>query len=457
MRELKYQKPKAKFQISKFQSQKAKGKVQGHPAQSAATWNLPFVFWNFNASSWNLKLVIWSLTFLGISTSLLAQNEALVPFLTMEKALDMSAKNYPRLKAARLEVEQQEALKKTAWNLGNTQVYMAGEEISQGGNGVYTIIGIQQQNIDVFGVAPKLKAQKQRVGLAESALELSELQLQQQVKMAYAKAYVARQNLKLFTQLDSVYRNFEKGAKLRYDLEETSKLDYLAAANQVKQIELQKQQAEYDYSAALYRLNLWLVSDTFYAVSPEKGNWLNPKMGGDSLVNHPMLQMASKQVEVANAERKSANAAFLPQLNALYGLQEIGGQSGFYQYQLGISIPLFFMQEQGRAQAAKIDQKIAEQEYLQTQYEVEANYQALLQEYNKWLASWQFYENEALPLAREQRTGAILAFDEGAIDYVTFIQNLREAVQMEVKAREALQQYLQSKFQLEFYLGSTNN
>ena len=144
--------------------------------------------------------------------------------------------NYPRLKAARLSVDQQSVLKKTAWNLGNTQVYTAGEEISQGGNGVYTTIGIQQQNIDVFGVAPKLKAQKQRVALAESALELNELQLQQEVKMAYANAYVARQNLELFAQMDSVYRNFEKGAKLRYELEETSKLDYLAAANQVKQL-----------------------------------------------------------------------------------------------------------------------------------------------------------------------------------------------------------------------------
>ncbi len=389
--------------------------------------------------------------------SVIAQNVEQLPTISMKEAIEKSAKNFPKLKAARLQVEQEQALKKTAWNLGNTQVYTAGEEISQNGNGVYTTIGVQQQNIDVFGIAPKMKAQKQRVALAESALELNELQLMQEVKMAYAKAYVAHQNLQLFSQLDSVYRNFEKGAKLRYDLEETSKLDYLAAANQVKQIELQKQQAEFDYSAALFRLNLWLVSDTFYAVSPQKRGWLNPILSGDSVTNHPLLQMASRQVEVANAERKSANAAFLPQLNTQYGWQEISGQSGFYQYQFGLTIPLFFMQEQGRAQAARIEQKIAEQEYQQTQFEVEANYQALMQEYNKWQASWQFYENEALPLAREQRKGAILAFDEGAIDYVTFIQNMKEAVQVEVQAREALQQYLQSKFQLEFYLGSTNN
>ena len=390
-------------------------------------------------------------------TPLHAQNYLPLPTVTMEEAINMSIKSFPKLKAARLQIEQQEVLKKTAWNLGNTQVYTAGEEIGQGGNGVYTTIGIQQQNMDVFGIAPKLKAQKQRVALAESVFELNQLELKREVKLAYAKAFIAHQNVELFLQLDSVYRNFEKGAKLRYDLEETSKLDYLAAANQVKQIELQKQQAQYDYSAALYRLNLWLVSDTFYAVSPEKGSWLNPNLSGDSLINHPLLQMASRQLEVANAEHKSANAAFLPQLNAQYGWQEIGGQSGFYQYQFGLSIPLFFMQEQGKAQAARIGQEIAKQEYQQTQYELEANYQALLQEYNKWLASWQFYENEALPLAREQRKGAILAFDEGAIDYVTFIQNLKEAVQMEVQAREALQQYLQSKFQLEFYLGSTNN
>src|SRR5690606_29401374 len=138
------------------------------------------------------------------------------------------------------------------------------------------------------------------------------------------------------------------------------------------------------------------------------------------------------------------------------GRQEVAGVSGYYQYQVGISVPLFFMPQQGRAQSAAIQQEIAAQEYMQARLELQTNYQSQLQQYQKWLASWRFYEEEALPLAREQRQGTILAYKEGAIDYVTFIQNLKEAVQIEVKAREAFHQYLDFRFQLEYYLNSSD-
>ena len=323
--------------------------------------------------------------------------------------------------------------------------------------GVYTTIGVQQQQMDIFGIAPKLKARKSQVALAEAALNLSKLELQQKVKEAYANAWIARQNYQLYQRLDSIYQNFQRGARLRYEVEETSKLAYLAASNQVKQMTLQKEQAAFDYQTSLYKLNLWLVSDSVFTVvdSPPE-NWTNSILPPDSLNSHPRLSMAAQQVVVANAERKAANTDFLPKLNAQYGIQEISGQSGFYQYQVGLTIPLFFMKEQGRAQAARIAQEIAAQNLRQTQFELKAEYLSLLQEYEKWQASWLFYEQEALPLAREQREGAILAYQEGGIDYVSFIQNLKESLQVEVKSREALQEYLQARFQLEYYLNSSN-
>ncbi|MEK6479018.1 CusA/CzcA family heavy metal efflux RND transporter [Catalinimonas sp. 4WD22] len=385
------------------------------------------------------------------------QQSDTLPSITLEGAIDKALANYPKIKAARLEIEQQEALKKTAWNLGNTQIFTAGEEVGDEGQGVYTTIGIQQQNMDIFGIAPGLEVQKQKVALAEAALQLNEYALRKQVKQAYGEAYVALKNVLLYEQLDSIYQEFERAARIRYEVEETSRLAYLAASNQVKQIRLQKTQAEYDYNSALYKLNLWLVSDTLYnVVATEETSWLTPIVQQDTLTHHPLLSVASQGIEVAEAERKAAAADYLPKLNAQYGVQEIAGEQGFYQFQLGVSVPLFFFPQQGKLQASKIQQQIAEQQFRQSQYELQAAYQSLLQEYRKWLASWQFYQEEALPLAREQREGSVLAYEEGAIDYVSFIQNLKEAVQVEVKAQEALNMYLQAKFQLEYYLNSSN-
>lgn len=413
---------------------------------------------SFKPKGTSLATVLILVIFIGFpASSAMAQGNSSIPEISMEEAVSRAIASYPKLRVARLEVEQKESLKKTAWDLGNTKVFTGGEEIGTDGTGVYTTIGVQQQQIDIFGIAPKLKARKKQVALAQTALDLSELELRQQVKDAYAEAWIARQNYELYQRLDSIYQDFERGARLRYEVEETSKLAYLAASNQVKQMTLQKEQAAFDYQTALYKLNLWLVSDTVFRVRASRPEiWEEPLLAPDSLSSHPKLRMAIGELEVADSERKAANADFLPKLNAQYGIQEVGGQSGFYQYQVGLSIPLFFMQEQGRAQAARIEREIAEQNLRQTQFELEAEYLSLLQEYEKWRASWLFYENEALPLALEQREGAILAYNEGGIDYVSFIQNLKESLQVEVKAREALQEYLQARFRLEYYLNTSN-
>nr|WKN36459.1 CusA/CzcA family heavy metal efflux RND transporter [Tunicatimonas sp. TK19036] len=387
------------------------------------------------------------------------QPEETLPVMTMEDAVNRAVERYPKIKAARLEMNRQQALKKTAWSLGNTQIFTGGEELNTSGEGggVYTTVGVQQQNIDLFSIAPTRNLQQQRVVLAEAALQLNEYELRRQVKAAYAEAYVARQKVALYKKLDSVYQEFERAARIRYEVEETSRLAYLASANQVKQLTLQKEQAGYDYGAALYKLNLWLVSDTLFTVTETvQPAWLQSLTIHDSISSHPELQVAQQQIAVADANRKAVAADYLPQLNAQYGWQEVGGEPGFYQFQVGVSVPLFFSAQQGRAQAAAIQQQQAEQQYREAQLSLEASYQSLRQQYQKWYASWQFYEEEALPLAQEQQQGAILAYNEGAIDYISFIQNLKETVQVELNCLQALDQYLQVKFQMEYYLNASN-
>ncbi|GAB3833104.1 hypothetical protein GCM10028895_51730 [Pontibacter rugosus] len=61
-----------------------------------------------------------------------------------------------------------------------------------------------------------------------------------------------------------------------------------------------------------------------------------------------------------------------------------------------------------------------------------------------------------MPLAVQQRNGAIIAYREGAIDYIGFLQIIRDAVQVEFNAQEALGNYLDSKARLIYFLQSPN-
>ena len=54
-----------------------------------------------------------------------------------------------------------------AYELGNTQVFTGGEEIADG-QGIYTLVGVGQQNIDLLGISAKRRLQRQRIALAET-------------------------------------------------------------------------------------------------------------------------------------------------------------------------------------------------------------------------------------------------------------------------------------------------
>ncbi len=393
------------------------------------------------------------LLLLGIfsNNSLQAQSEQQLVPLSLNDAVDQVLKNYPALKASQLEVESQQALKKTAWDFGKTSVFTGGEELNEN-EGVRTLVGVQQQNIDLFSIAAKNKLQKEKIALAESNLQLSNAELKYSVKQDYGNLYAKKQLYQLYQELDSTFGDFERAAKIRYETEATSRLAYLSASNQAKKISNEKVQAYSDYMIALQQFNRWFIGDTLYTVrsSLEVASLLLDL--DTSLNNHPVLKMEAQRVKLAEQNIKSTQSNYLPQLNLQYGVQEVGGESGFYQYQVGVNIPLFFNVEKGKVQAAKLNREIAEQRQMQSTLQFKSEFQQARQRYIKWQSAWKYYEKEALELAKEQRQAALLAYREGAIDYISFMQLVKDASLIEKGGWQTYQEYLNSQFKLEYYL-----
>ena len=414
------------------------------------------------APSLVLLLVIGAGLFFSPAAATAQDTKALpdnLPAISMEEAVQRAVANYPSISAARLDIKNQQALRSTAWNLGSTQVFTGKEEVGNGTeDGVYNRIGIEQQNIEVFNIAPRLKLQQKQVNLAQSALNLTSLEVAREVRIAWSNTYAARSQYLLYQQLDSIFAEFTRAAEVRYETEAISRLEYLAATNQARQITVQQEQAFRDYQAALRQLNQWLMSETPFTATLTEPEQLTTPLSGiaDTLGQHPLLDYSRQQVEVAQARQRVAKAAYLPSLSGQYTDQQIGGRSGFYSYQVGINFPLLPFAERGRAQSARIEREIAEQNLRRTQLELQAGYGSLLEEYRKWLNSWQYYQQEALPLAVQQRNVAIIAYREGAIDYIGFLQIIRDAIQVEFNAQEALGNYLDTKARLIYFIQSSN-
>jgi cobalt-zinc-cadmium resistance protein CzcA len=371
--------------------------------------------------------------------------------ITLEDAVKMSTENFPLLKAKALEITKQKSFTNNIVDLGTTKVFTSGEEIGDN-RGVYTQIGLSQQNIDLLGISAKNKLLQQEVAFAETALLVSKMQLELEVKKAWTAAYVSNKKLSLYKELDSVYKKFLKAVSLNYEVESISKLEYASAKNQALQISNSLRHYESDYHISLENLNLWLASKVYYTV-PEilDKEQFNVLMTAETLESHPELLLSNKELEKTEAQYIAAKANLLPKFNIQGGLQRVNGNSGFYSYQAGISIPLLSGEERSLAKATKVNTQIAELNTTYKKEQITSQFQQAVKRYNTNKLSWSFYEDEALALAKQQRKGALLAYEEGAIDYASFTQIIKEAIQVELDALQALEQYLLSLFKLQYY------
>ncbi|TXD49253.1 CusA/CzcA family heavy metal efflux RND transporter [Polaribacter sp. IC073] len=387
--------------------------------------------------------------FLPISVNAQQSKNAL-QVISMEDAVKLSKENYPILKQRQLEIKKQQLLKSTAFDFGTTEVFTGGEELNSG-VGIYTTIGVGQSNIDIFGISSKRKLQKQQIQLAEKAFQLSELDLELQVKKAWLKTFKAKKNYNLYEELDTIYINFEKSVSLNYEVEAISKLEYLAAKNQALQIQNKTKQAYSEYIIALQQLNLWFVSNELYTVLDAFDVVATIDLNTFKAVSHPLYMLSTLKATAAAANYKVAKAANLPKFNLQGGLQKVNGTSGFYAYQAGISIPFLSGKTKAQIKTAKIDTEIAKANVLFKQKEVQSQLLQAKENYKKWKTSWIFYKEKVLPLTKEQKMGALFAYKEGEIDYTTFTQLIKEAIQSELEAQNAFINYIESTFELQYF------
>lgn len=387
--------------------------------------------------------------------SILGTGQAQDNTFTLNQAVDRAMENYPSIKAAQLEIDKQQALKSTSWDLGNTLVYTGKEEVGNGLPGIHNKIGFGQTNIDIFSIPAKNKLANKRKQLAISNKSLTEKVLERNVSIAWARALFAKRQWALFKDLDSLYSNFQKAAELRYNTKQTSKIEYLSASSKYKELLVNIKTAESDYRAALQILNQYLLfPDSFDIAENGETFDISPLlMNSDSLVGSPILSFYETQAIISEAEWKNQKAKFLPKLDLGYTVQSVDGQSGFNSWMAGISFPLVFFSQSGSTKAARLDYEIAGQNYNLKQLEIDAVFNEQLSRFIALQEVLNYYREEALPLAEEQIQAANLAYKLGSIDYIQFIQNMESAINTKKDFLNQQAEYVELSSQLKYLIG----
>lgn len=373
--------------------------------------------------------------------------------LNFKDALKIAFENHPLIAAAEIGVEQQEKLKKSAFDLGKTQIQYSNGQL----NAARVDYQWQVAQGFKFPTTYVLQAglQKEKVLLSEQELFVAKHHLELNLRSAWANMQHAQALLQVSSEFLEQTKNWAKVAGKRYEAGEINVLERTMSDSKYQQQQLQQRLAEADLEIAKRHVDQWLgtSSTAEYVIEPyaKITAEASAEIGVES---NPQLGLTKQSLAISQKQVSLEKSAFLPDLNLGYINQQIEGVGGLQGLQFGVGIPIFFWAQHGRMQAAKLGNDRAEAEYQSQLLAIESEYRKQYANLDKLQSQLTWYDQKGLKLASELIRFAVGAYNGGEIEYLEYINSLEEAKKLKSDYLHTLHQYNQTVLELQNLLGS---
>ncbi len=388
--------------------------------------------------------------------------------LTLEQAIESALQKNEGVQAARYNIESQKALKKTGFDLPKTNVSLLYGQYNSYAKNDNNLTVTQTIPFTAFGSQGALN--RSLVASSELKKAATENELIFQVKQVYYQLAFLRAKQKLLEQQDSIYGGFLKAASLRYKTGEANLLEQATAESQRNEVRnlLSKNQA--DQLVIRNQLKTLINSEELPDITDAELNQISFSNTPDSVAvqANPSARYMQQQMQVAKNEKKVEAAKAAPEVmlgfftQTLIGIQDAESGSGaiascsdrFTGFQVGLSIPLWFVPQQGRVKAAEYNRQAAESNYQYYHKTLQGQYQQAMQEYTKNKNSLEYYTTSALPNAELILKQTLLAFSNGEIGYAEYLLGVQKAIAIKEGHLQTLNDYNQSIIYIEFLSGN---
>ena len=423
---------------------------------------LPLLYIIFN-SKINLKrkfkvkpittIVVLLLSLVGFTAN--AQTKDLS---SVDEAINIALKNNQTIKASDLEIDASKALKKTAGELPklgfNAQL------------GQYNSTKFDQS----FEVAqtipfPTLFGEKKQLINAEIKgkelqKNLTVLELKTQVRTYYYQILYLQHNQKQLQQLDSLYSDFIEIAQLRYKTGDTKKVDISTAEAKKGEINLLLKQNKVFLNNAVASLKtLMNTREDFLIV--ENGIFqplqISNLLDNDVVASHPAIQSLYQDAVIAEQTKKVERSQGLPDFTigftnqSLIGFHTVNGMEKYFNsgnrfnsVNIGIAIPITYGATKARIKSLDFRKQASEANAQQQQRALTTQLQNALQQYQQDMQQFNYFQQEALPNAKEIVSAAQLGYKTGEISYVEYLFALQTATDIQLNYLKSIQQVNQS-------------
>ncbi|MDX5421102.1 MAG: CusA/CzcA family heavy metal efflux RND transporter [Hymenobacteraceae bacterium] len=403
---------------------------------------------------------------LYLAPTLPAQAQEHKQVLNLQGALQYAQEHNPNLRAATYEVERQKALEGAAVDLPKTNMSYSRGQISTIETDEY--ISVSQQFAFPTVYARQAKLADAQVQQADARKQVTHLQLNRDVKLAYEQLQHVRARQNLILAQDSLYNQFERAALIRERTGETGALERATAQSKRLALQAELTKAKADTRIAENRLRQLLQApEGAVAFAQEVPKRYNSSWFSDTLhTSHVLRNLLKSEVTVAERQARVEKARMMPDLSVGYFNQTFIGESPkreparvydsgdrFTGFEAGIAVPLWFGAQRSRIKAAQLNEEAVRSQVEAQERVLQTELENAVQELNKQTNILQYYEQGALQQAATLEKAASLSFRLGEIDYVEYVQAMEQAYLLRSEYLNSLLNYNQSIINLEFLAG----
>lgn len=376
--------------------------------------------------------------------------------LSMEEVVRITIENNPEIKAAKLNIEREEAIKLKSFNLPRPQLFLEYEGVKGGlKNFESRKIGISQEFEFPASYFLRSDVQGSQVDIAKQELNRLAYDLRFQAETAYLNLLLNQQLLEIATENLKIYNDFLFVAEKKYDAGATANLEVLnARVNKIK-FENEVKNLESNITVSLSELRKLMGVAYFDIETTETLSFVQRDISKDlilrsALNNNPDIKINRFQKEKFENRVSLSRSELLPNFSIRYYKQKIGDDADFWGVEFGLGLPLWFWWEPtGNIKEADYELNIATTQETNIKKNVENEVNKAFEEYQNSLRQGQFFHEEAIPEVNEILKQAKISYEEGAVGYVEYLQVLQTVYETRTQYLQTIYNYNKSILKLE--------
>ncbi|MDQ3019191.1 MAG: TolC family protein [Bacteroidota bacterium] len=402
----------------------------------------------------NNKKIFFCFLFLLIYGVSFGQNK-----IGLDEAIRITIENNQQIKSSRFSLQREEAGRSRSYNIPKLKLFVEYEGVKGSlSNYEERKIGLSQDFEFPTVYFNRAAVQNYQVEISGAQLENTINILKSNLKENYARLIFNNNSIQIARENLKFYEEFVFTAERKYQEGAGSNLELLGA--RVNRIKFENLVKNFESEIISSGIVLKSIMNTDYTIeasgnlSFDKYNISKEAIVQTALLNNPELRILKLQKLQSDSKISLAVSEALPNFSLRYYSQKIGGESGYYGFEAGVGIPLWFWWEPtGNIRQAKLELKSVSSNEINLAKIVESQVYIAYESYQNSLRQLNFFTDQALEEAEEIIRTSKISYEEGAIGYTEYLQALNIGNETRTQYLEALYNYNLSIINLERLTG----